>query len=147
MKKIFAAALLLLTLAVTSCTTFKASGLTVLKPSENVKVLGHFERKVTVHEFLGNSGGANLFNVTADAMEERVTELVWQEIGKLNGNGAINVEIEYSATFVDALLNGITSGIYAPAHLYIAGDVVQFGSIALGEESTDESISLALADL
>lgn len=139
---------ILFALFFTSCTTFKASNLAVMPndPSSMV-MLGHFERNVLVSEFLGSSGGSNLFNLSADAMEEKLTDLVWSEINKQGGNGAINVEIEYEAGFLDILANYITSGIWAPAHLKISGNVIRYGARSVGQMDTKESIKLALLDL
>lgn len=111
--------------SMSSCTTFKAENLAVLSPEVDVKILGHFERTVLVSEFLGVSAGANIFNITADAMSDKVNEIVWQEILKRNGNGAINVQIEYSASFLDQIGNYCTGSIWAPAHLKVSGDVIR----------------------
>lgn len=130
----------------TSCMTFSADELAVLKTDSSMKMLGHFEKEVMVNEFLGSSGGANLFNVTADEMSEKLDALVWKEIEKKGGNGAINVKVEYKASFLDIVLNSLTLSIWAPAHLKVSGDVIQYGSASVGFDNTEEAISVALMD-
>ena len=120
MKKSLILLILGLTLSVTSCMSFKATDLAIIRQDQSMKMLGHFTKTVLVHEFLGASGGANILNITADAMNEKITDIVWKEINKRGGNGAINIEIEYSATFLDILANGLTESIWAPAHLTIS---------------------------
>ena len=126
--------------------SFKATDLAVLRQDSSMKMLGHFKTTVLVHEFLGSSGGANLFNITADAMNDKISDIVWKEINKKGGNGAINIEIEYSATFLDMLANGITETIWAPAHLTISGDVILYESSLIGNLDTDESINIAMSN-
>ena len=53
----------------TSCTTFKASGLSYSPAETKYTVLGDFHTTIWVNEFLGSSGGAKLLNLTADATE------------------------------------------------------------------------------
>ena len=112
---------------VVSCTTFQVSGVQVNKQTPSFQTVGQFETTVAVHEFLGNSGGSNLANITATAMEDLIFDAIRREIEKFSGDAAVNVTIRYEATFIDLLLNGITSGIYAPAHAVITGSIVKFG--------------------
>jgi hypothetical protein len=108
-----------------SCTTFKASGLSYTLKAQKTTVVGDFRTEVWVHQFLGSSGGAKLLNLTADAMEGPVKEAIQNAIRDKNGDAAINVTIEYQASFVNLLLNGITSGIYAPAMAIVSGTIVK----------------------
>ena len=146
MKKIFILLVLGLSLSITSCMSFKASDLAIIQQDQSMKMLGHFKKTVLVHEFLGASGGANLINISADVMNEKITDIVWKEINKRDGNGAINIEIEYSATFLDILANGLTESIWAPAHLTVSGDVILFGSSRKGNSDTEEAIDIAIFD-
>ena len=109
-----------------SCTTFKASGLSYSIASPKTTVLGDFKTEVWVNEFLGASGGANLFNISADATEGAVREAIQNAIKEKNGDAAINVTIEHQASFVDLLLNAITSSIYAPGNVIISGTIVKY---------------------
>ena len=109
-----------------SCTTFKASGLSYSIASPKTTVLGDFKTEVWVNEFLGASGGANLFNISADATEGAVREAIQNAIKEKNGDAAINVTIEHQASFVDLLLNAITSSIYAPGNIIISGTIVKY---------------------
>lgn len=117
---------LLLVLFVASCTTFQLSGIQMNEDMPSYQSVGQFETTVMVNEFLGSSGGANIVNATATAMDNPIYDAVRREINKYSGDAAVNVTVKYQATFVDLLLNGITSGIYAPAHAKIEGTVVKY---------------------
>jgi hypothetical protein len=109
-----------------SCTTFKASGLEYSFKPQKTTVLGDFETEVWVNEFLGASAGAKFLNVTADATDNAVKEAIQKAIKDKSGDAAINVTIEHRASFVDILLNGITSYIYAPSMIIVSGTVVKY---------------------
>lgn len=127
MKKIFPViALVLVALFAVSCTTFKFEGAQVTREIPSYNPVGTFDITVKVHEFLGASGGANLLNVSSDAMNTKIYDSIQREIQKYTGDAAMNVTIEYQASFIDLLLNGITYGIYAPATAHIKGTVVKY---------------------
>jgi len=121
-----AVALLVLAVALSGCTSFKFAGAQVTKEIPAYNSVGTFDIKVSVNEFLGQSGGLILVNVTADAMDKKIYDAIQREIQKYTGDAAVNVTIVYKATFVDILLNGITFGIYAPAHAQITGTIVKY---------------------
>ena len=122
----FVAVLVVAAAVIASCTTFKASGLSYTLKERKTTVLGDFKVEVWVNEFLGTSGGSNLFNITADATESPLKEAIQKEIKDKNGDAAINVTIEHQASFVNILLNGITSGIYAPSMVIVTGTIVKY---------------------
>ncbi len=124
-KNHFLLPLLVVVLGLTGCTTFKAEGLSYFKDYSDYTVIGRFEKSVTVNEFLGESGGANLFDISADAMSEELFEILSMEVEKRNAAGIINLDIEYSVTFLQMLVNSITGYVYAPATLTVKGDVVR----------------------
>ena len=124
--RIGAVALLVLAVALSGCTSFKFAGAQVTKEIPAYNSVGTFDISVPVHEFLGGSAGLNLVNVTADAMDTEIYDAIQREIQKYTGDAAVNVTIVYKATFVDILLNGITFGIYAPAHAQITGTIVKY---------------------
>ncbi|MBP3741546.1 MAG: hypothetical protein J6J00_01040 [Treponema sp.] len=111
-------------LVASSCTTFKAEGLSFMPYSNNMQVLGHFHEGQTVVEMLGQSGGANLFNITSGAMKDKVTGIIWNEISKKGGNAAINVEVTYYVGPIAYFFNVITFNILAPARIVVEGDIV-----------------------
>lgn len=115
----------LLVTVMASCTTFQMSGVQVSTAKSTATVLGTFDINVKVTEFLGSSGGANLGNITATASDAAITAAIQAEIAKLGGTAAIDVKIEYKATFIDLLLNGVTGSIYAPATAHITGSIVK----------------------
>jgi hypothetical protein len=111
---------------IASCTTFKASGLSYSLTSPKTTVVGDFKTEVWVNEFLGSSGGAKFLNVTSDATDNPLKEAIQKAIKDMNGDAAINVTIEHKASFVDILLNGITSYIYAPSMVIVSGTIVKY---------------------
>lgn len=92
--------------------------------ANNANVIGHFTRTVTVNKFLGSSGGSNLFNLTSEAGKDLVYETTMAEVMKKGGKSAINVKVEYSASFINILLNGLTQSIWAPSTITISGDII-----------------------
>lgn len=123
-KSVVTVLIAVLILLLASCTTFKATGLAVYEQQGGEKFLGHFEKEVTVTELLGISGGANILNITASAMDDKIQKIVQDEIAKKGGNAALNVEIEYKTTLIDLIINEFTASILAPAHLVVSGDVI-----------------------
>jgi len=109
------------------CTTFKFSRAQVTAQLPSYTSVGTFDVSVWVNKFLGLApGGATLFNITADAMDAPIYDAIQREIHKYSADAAVNVTIEYSASFVDILLTGLTSGIYAPAKAHITGTIVKY---------------------
>lgn len=109
-----------------SCTTAKFSGLQMAKSAQSYKKLGDFTTSVWVWEFLGSSGGVNLLNITADAMDGKVYDAIQKEITKLSGDAAINITIEQRSDLLDIVINSFTSAILAPVHVIITGTVVKY---------------------
>jgi hypothetical protein len=137
---------LVIVFPLTSCVTFKATNLSVLPYNDSMTVIGHFEKTALVSEFFGTSGGANFLNISSDAMSEKVTDIVWKEIRKQGGSGAINVKIEYNATLLDYLANSFTATIWAPAHLKVSGDIIKYSSEKNAEHHTEMSINAAVRE-
>ncbi len=113
-------------LVAVSCTTFKFEGAQVTREIPSYNAVGTFDITLKVHEFLGTSGGANLLNVSSDAMNTKIYDAIQREIQKYTGDAAVNISIEYKASFIDMLLNGFTWLLYAPATAQIKGTVVKY---------------------
>ena len=127
MKKILKVTVVLLVIAmIASCTTFKLSGIQITSNIQSYQTVGEFEIKVNVTEFLGSAGGANLFNVTADAMDEKIYDAVQREIQKFTADAAVNVTVEYQATAINLILNAITGYIIAPATAVVTGVLIKY---------------------
>ncbi len=127
MRKVYiAAAAVLVALFAASCTTFKFEGAQVTREIPSYNTVGTFDITVKVHEFLGSSGGANILNVTSDAMNTKIYDAIQREIQKFTGDAAVNVSIEYQAGLIDLLLNGFTWGVYAPATARVKGSIVKY---------------------
>jgi hypothetical protein len=127
MKTLKLTVFLALALAVlASCTTFTASGLSYMLKTPKTTSLGEFRTEVWVHEFLGAAAGSKLFNISADATNAAVKDAIQKEITDRHGDAAINVSIEHQASFVDIVLNAVTSSIYAPGLVIVSGTVVKY---------------------
>lgn len=127
MKKLLkVASILIIGLAMASCTTFKFEGTQITKELPSYTNVGTFEITVKVSEFLGSSGGANLLNVTSDAMNTKIFDAIQREIQKASADAAINVSIEYKASFIDMILNSMTFSLYAPATAVVKGTLVKY---------------------
>jgi hypothetical protein len=111
--------------AITSCTSFQIGGMEVHQSATEGTVVGDFNIKVSVHKFLGASGGSNLFNLSSDATDPKIIQAIRTEIQNRGGASAINVKIVYKASFLNILLNGITASIYAPATAYVTGTIIK----------------------
>ena len=117
---------ILLVVIVSSCTTFQLSGIQVTKTLQSYQTVGEFDITIPVWEFLGSSGGANIGNITATAMDEKIYDAIQREISKLTGDAAVNVTVEYGITVLDLVLNSVTSSILAPATAHVTGVVVKY---------------------
>lgn len=117
---------LLAVFLVASCTTFRVEGAQFNKTTPKYTVVGDFSITVKVIEWLGSSGGSNLGNLTAENMAAPIQEAIQKEIANKSGDAAINVSIEYKASTLDVILNGVTGSIFAPATALIKGTVVKY---------------------
>lgn len=124
------AGMLVLVFGLAGCTTFKTTGLqTGLEiNSQQYERTGYFSETIGVHKFLGfpfvNNGGT-LFNLTSEATDPKVRELIETNIRKYNGDGAIDVEIRYGSTGFQWFVTAITFGWYMPGTVTVSGTVVK----------------------
>lgn len=125
-KGLYILAGLLLILSVASCTTFRLSGIQVTSEIQSYQTVGEFEIEVPVWEFLGASGGANIANFSATAMDDKIYDAIQRQIDRYTGDAAVNVTVEYQVTLVNALVNGVTSSILAPAVAKVSGVIVKY---------------------
>ena len=120
------AVILILVMAAASCTTFKLSGIQITKAIPSYQTVGEFEISVSVMEFLGAAGGMNIANMTADAMDTKIYDAIQREISKFTGDAAVNVTVEYEVTLINAIVNGLTGAILAPATAQVSGVIVKY---------------------
>jgi len=118
--------LIVIAVVLSSCTTFKLSGVQVTKEIPAYDTVGEFDITVKVSEFLGTPGGANLGNITSDAMDTKIYDAIQREIQKFTGDAAVNVTVEYKAEVMDILFAGITGGLYAPATAHVSGVIIKY---------------------
>ena len=126
LRKIAVLMLIVLVVVLSSCTTFKLSGTQITKEIPAYDAVGDFDISITIHEFLGSPGGANLGNITADAMDTKIYDAIQREIQKFTGDAAVNVVFEYKASLINMIMAGVTSGLYAPATAHITGTIVKY---------------------
>ena len=124
-RKALLAGLIVILVLLAGCTSFKLSGAQMTAQLPSYTSVGTFDIDVWVNKFLGNSGGTNLFNITADATDAPIFDAIQREIKKYSGDAAVNITIDYQASFVNILLNAVTGGIYAPAEAHITGTIVR----------------------
>jgi hypothetical protein len=117
---------LFVVLALSACTTFQISGIQVAKNTPSTENVGDFEVEVKIWEYLGSSGGSNLGNISATAMDGPIYDAIQKEIEKKSGDAAIDVTIIYQATFLDVVINSFTGSILAPATAKISGTIVKY---------------------
>ncbi len=125
-NKIALLGLIVIAVVLSSCTTFKLSGVQVTKEIPAYDSVGEFDITVKVSEFLGSPGGSNLGNITSDAMDSKIYDAIQREIQKFTGDAAVNVTVEYKAEVIDMLFSGLTGGLYAPATAHISGVIVKY---------------------
>ena len=75
---------------------------------------------------LGASGGANIANFSATAMDDKIYDAIQREINKYTGDAAVNVTVEYKITLVHAVINSVTGSILAPAVAEVSGVIVKY---------------------
>ncbi|MDR1444951.1 MAG: hypothetical protein LBI94_08745 [Treponema sp.] len=122
--------MLVLGLALTGCTTFKATGLQsgLAVNGQQYEKAGYFSEKVWVNQFLGwpfVTYGGTLFNLTAEATDPNVKNLIETNIRKYGGDGVIDVEIDYGSTALQYILACITFGTWKPGTVTVSGTVVK----------------------
>ena len=127
MKKSIKLATAVLVIAmIASCTSFQMSGIQITAEIPSYQTVGEFEITVRVTEFLGTAGGINLFNVSADAMDEKIYDAIQREIQKFTADAAVNVTVKYQASLMNLILNGITMTFVAPATATVTGVLVKY---------------------
>jgi hypothetical protein len=126
MKKMILVLLTVCTImAFAACTSFQVSGLEVATQPTTGDIVGIFYINVKIHKFFFFFSGTNIFNLTSGVTDPKIVNAIREEVTKWGGTKAINVKIEYKATFLDLLLNSITWYIYAPATAHVTGTVIR----------------------
>jgi len=124
MKKLLSILVCVIALAFTSCTTFRATGLSY--GYFDGQVVGHFEKSVVVYKFLGEPGGVTFLDIGQDAVDDAVNEAIRNELAKLGADAAVDVTIEEEASFINMLIGSATSGVLAPATIRVSGTAIKF---------------------
>jgi len=126
MRKIFLVLLVLgMTLAITSCTSFRMSGLEFSAMPELGEIVGNFDTTVRINRFLAAPGSVSVFNVSAGATDPAIVNAIRHQIANMGGTMAVNVSIVETASFGDFFLNTITWGLWAPSTIRVTGTVVR----------------------
>jgi len=125
-NKLFLIVLVVCVLVIYSaCTTFQASGFQVGMSTSGTEVLGNFSTSVYINKFLGQSGGTNFLNLSANATSGPIRDAIDREIQKMGGTAAINISIKYGSNPIQWILNSITGTIWAPSTATITGTVIR----------------------
>jgi len=117
--------LILVTLFMFSCTSFQISGLEVAQQLTSGIFIGNFDIEVRVTKFWGSAAGKTLANMQVDKTDQAIIDAINNEVRRMGGNRAVNVQIAYSATFLDVLLNSLTLNVYAPSYVRVTGTVIR----------------------
>ncbi len=125
-KLLFLLTSIVLLFSLTSCTTFKASGLSATVKTADYDVVGYMDETIHFNKFLGTSGGSNLANITGDATESEINSEIADQIFMHGGDAIINMNIDYGASFLNLLGNAITYGIWAPSKAHVTGTIVKY---------------------
>jgi len=125
-KLLFLLTSIVLVFSLTSCTTFKASGLSATVKTADYDVVGYMDETIHFNKFLGTSGGSNLANMGADATESAINTEIAKQIVMHDADAVINMDIDYGASFLNMLGNAITYGIWAPSKAHVTGTIVKY---------------------
>ena len=124
MKRVSLVLVLVLVILLGACTTVSFQGIQAVKDMPNFTVIGDFEKKISDTGLLGATGGIKL--VSFGQPDHEIFTAIQNEIQKLSGDAAINVEIAYTSSLMNILLNGCTGSVIAPSTIVIRGTVVKF---------------------
>jgi hypothetical protein len=122
------AAVLVVGMFISSCTTFQASGLQmgIIINGQMYEKLGDFSEKEWTNKFLGwGVNGGTLFNLSSDATDLQVREAVEKNIKKLGGDAAVDVRIRYGSNPIQWILTAFTGAIWMPGTVTVTGTVVK----------------------
>ena len=124
MKRLLLVSVVLAMVLMVSCQSVTFEGLQMSKDLPNYTVVGEFEQVIKDPHLLGL--GASYGLIPFGQPDKAIFDAIRAEIDKLSGDAAIGVSISYGYSFLDALLNGVTSFIYSPRRITITGKVVKF---------------------
>lgn len=125
-KLLFLLASVALVVSLTSCTTFKTTGLTARGVNESYDVVGTMNESFQINKFFGVSGGPVLFDPDKGSTNVEINALIDENIDKFGGDAIVNLDIEYSASLINMLCNGFTGSIWAPSTAKITGTVIKY---------------------
>ena len=117
---------LLAVLLLSSCTTFKMSGTSMNMDTPPFHNVAELDITVKVNEWLGSSGGGNLFNISSTNMDNKIYDSIEREVKKAGGDAVVNLNVEYKGTFFNYLFNFLTLNIWAPAEANITGTIIKY---------------------
>lgn len=118
MKKMKYVAILALLLVVCSCQTVTFQGIQAIKDMPDFTVIGDFRKEISDPHVI-----AGIFALGQP--DQRIFAFIQEEIQKMSGDAAINVELAYGDNFLDFLLSPIAAVIDFRT-ITISGTVVKF---------------------
>jgi hypothetical protein len=125
-KLLFLLASVALVITLTSCTTFKATGLSSRGINDSYDVVGYMDETIHVSKFLGVSAGPVLLDLNKDAVSSKINSIVQEQLYRYGGDAIINMEIDHSASLFDILGNSLTFSIWAPSTTRITGSIIKY---------------------
>ena len=86
----------------------------------------HFSGKAWTNKFLGwGTNGGTLFNLSSDATEPKIRQVIEKNINHYGGDAAVDVHIKYGSNPIQWLLTAVTAGFWMPGTVTVSGTVVK----------------------
>jgi hypothetical protein len=120
--------LLVVCFGLAGCTIFKATGLQMglVIDGQEYERVGYFSEDIWTNKFLGwTLNGGTLFDLTSDATNPKVRELIETQIRRFGGDGAVDVEISYGPNALQFFIGAFTLGTWMPETVTVSGTVVK----------------------
>ena len=119
MRRTVGLAALALVLLLAGCQTVTFQGLPVVVKVPSYTVVKDFSITIADPHLIGGL-------VPMGQPDQKIFTYIQEQIEKLGGNAAVDVEIDYGYTAIDFLLNALTMNIYSPRTITITGTVVKY---------------------
>jgi hypothetical protein len=122
MKATFFLGIFILILA--SCTTVSFQGLQMQGEIRPYTIVGEFQRTITDYGSLGVAGGGTL--VSYGNPDKEIAAIIQEEIINYSGDAAINIELKYSAGFINIILATFTLSLLSNSTITLRGTVIKY---------------------
>ncbi|WGK68592.1 hypothetical protein P0082_08885 [Candidatus Haliotispira prima] len=130
-----------LVLMLSGCITSQYSNLQYGFDTEGYSEVSDLDVRVSSVEFFGDSGGINLFNISATNTDKVTKAAIKKEIEAAGGTAARNIKLVQKASFWNLLVNMITLKIVAPSKVMITGNIIKKNSGASGSGAVNVTVN------